>query len=169
MSNLLVPEAMSPLYVRNKLCMGPFHVWSKVCIAPIHVRRKVCKFVPHMNWSNADFAPHMEGSHTDFAPYPEQRHSFRDQRIAKIASFVNFKRKYLKPTISWEFIWLLKIKLFWGRGHLTKKFTFSILALTLRPPSKCACFLFCFFLFIKKYFFIFCDTKHEETYADHLN
>ena len=78
--------------------MAPFHVWSKVCIAPIHVRSKVCKFAPHMDGSNADFDPHVEGSHADFALHLEQRHSFRDQKKAKIASFVNFQKELFKTT-----------------------------------------------------------------------
>ena len=88
----VVPETMSLLYVRSKVCMTHFHVRSKVCIAPIHVRSKVCKFVPHMDGSNADFALHMEGSHADFAPHIERRHSFRGQIIANTASFANFQR-----------------------------------------------------------------------------
>ena len=64
--------------------MASFHVRSRVCIAPIHVRSKFADFAPHMDGSNADFAPHMEGSNADFAPHIERRHSFRDQKIAKI-------------------------------------------------------------------------------------
>ena len=94
----LVPETMSLLFVRSKVCMTSFHVRSKVCIAPIHVRSKVCKFAPHMDGSNADFAPHMEGSHADFAPHMEWRHSFRDQIIAKTPCFANVKRKLFKTT-----------------------------------------------------------------------
>ena len=108
--------------------MFPHHVWtkvyiaffSKVCISPFHVGSNFVDFSPHIKGSNADFAPHMEGSHADFAPHLEQRYSFRNQRIAKIASF---KRNYLKPPISSEFIWpmwpLFRLKLFWGRGPLT--------------------------------------------------
>ena len=76
MSNLLVPETISALYVG----------------------RKVCKFAPHMHGSSVDFAPHMAGSYADFALQLEQIHSFRDQRIAKIASFVNFQKELFKTT-----------------------------------------------------------------------
>ena len=78
--------------------MAPFHVQSKVCIAPIHVRSKVCKFAPHMHGSNQDFPPHMEGSQANFALQIEQRQSFRDQIIAKTASFANSQRKLFKTT-----------------------------------------------------------------------
>ena len=78
--------------------MAPFHFLSKVCISSIHVRSNVCKFAPHMDGSNADFALHMEGSPADFAPHMERRHSFRDQRIAKTASFANFQRELWKTT-----------------------------------------------------------------------
>ena len=98
MSNFLVPETMSPLYVRSKVCMAPFNVRSKVCMASIHVRSKVCKFATYMDGSNVDFAPHMEGSHEDFAPHMERRHSFRDQIIAKTAIFANFQRELFKTT-----------------------------------------------------------------------
>ena len=98
MSYLLVPETMSLLYVRIKVCMAPFHVRSKVCNAPIHVRSKLCKFAPHMDKSNADFAMHMEGSHADFAPHMERRQSFRDQILAKTAIFANFQKELLKST-----------------------------------------------------------------------
>ena len=94
----LVPETMSTLYVRSKVCMAPFHVQSKVWNAPIHVRRKVWKFDLHMDKSIADFAPHIEGSHADFALHMELRHSFRDQLIAKTSSFANFQRKLFKTT-----------------------------------------------------------------------
>ena len=40
----------------------------------------------------------MEGSHADFAPHLEQIHSFRDQKIAKIASFINFQKELFKTT-----------------------------------------------------------------------
>ena len=63
LSCCLVPETISSLYVRSKVCMAPFHLPSKVCIVPIHVQSKVCKLSPHMDGSNADFAPHMKGSH----------------------------------------------------------------------------------------------------------
>ena len=69
----LVPETMSPLHVRSKVCMAPFYVLSKVCIAPIYVRSKF-----------ADIAPHIDGSNADFAPHIERRHSFRDQKIAQM-------------------------------------------------------------------------------------
>ena len=81
------------LDVQSKVLMAPLHVRSKVCIAHVYVRRKVLKFALHMDGRNADFAPHME-----------QRHSFRDQIIAKTASLVNFPRKCLKLPISEEFI-----------------------------------------------------------------
>ena len=64
----------------------------------LHVRSKYADFVPQMDGSNADFAPHIEVSNADFAPHLEQRHSFRDQTIAKIASFVNFKKEIFKTT-----------------------------------------------------------------------
>ena len=68
------------------------------------------------------FAPHMEGSHADFALHMERRYSFRDQIIAKTASFANFKGNYLKQPI--EFIWqLLRIKIFWSRGSLNSLHT----------------------------------------------
>ena len=94
----MVPETISPFYVRSKVCMAPFNVRSKVCIALIHVRSKVCKFAPHMDGSNADFAPHMLGSQADFAPHMTQRHSFRDQIITKAAIFTNFQRELFKTT-----------------------------------------------------------------------
>ena len=77
----LVPEPMSPVLVR-----------SKVCIATIHVRSKVCQFAPHMDESKADLVPHMKGSHADFAPYMKWRHSFRDQKIAKIENLANLQK-----------------------------------------------------------------------------
>ena len=46
-----------------------------------------------MDGSNADFAPHMEWSHADFAPHMERRHGFRNQIIAKNATFANFRRE----------------------------------------------------------------------------
>ena len=58
----------------------------------------VCKFAPHMDGNNADFDPHIEGTHADFAPHMERRHSFRDQIIAKTASFANFQRELFKTT-----------------------------------------------------------------------
>ena len=84
-SYFLVPETMSPLLVRREVCMAPFHVRSKDGIAPFHVRSKVCKFSPHMD-GNANFVPHIEGSHADMG----RRHSFRDQKIAKVAISANF-------------------------------------------------------------------------------
>ena len=80
----LVPETVSPLHVRSKVCLAPFHVRSKFNIAPFYVQRKDCKFAPHLEESNADFALHMEASNADFAPHMERRNSFRDQQIAKI-------------------------------------------------------------------------------------
>ena len=59
-SNLLVPETMSPLHVRSRVCMAPIHVVNKVCITPIHVWNKFA------DW---------EGSHADFTPHIEQKHS----------------------------------------------------------------------------------------------
>ena len=53
-----------------------------------------------MDGSNSDFAPQMEGSHADFAPHSERRLSFRDQLLAKIASFANFQRDVFKTTNS---------------------------------------------------------------------
>ena len=47
--NYLVPQTMSPLQVRSKVCMAVFHVRSKVCIASIHVRSKLAAFAPHMD------------------------------------------------------------------------------------------------------------------------
>ena len=76
--------------------MAPFHVRSKACIAPIHVRGKFVDFAPHMEGSNADFVPHMEVSHADYAPHMERRHSFKDQIIAKTASFTNFQSELFK-------------------------------------------------------------------------
>ena len=83
----LDPETMSPLHVQSKVYMAPFHVRSKVCIATFYVRNKVCKFGPHLDGSNANFGPHMEG-----------RHSFRDQKIAKIALSANFHKFYFNTT-----------------------------------------------------------------------
>ena len=47
-------------------------------------------FAPHIHGSHADFAPHIDGSHADFAPHMEQRHSYRDQIIAKFANFPKY-------------------------------------------------------------------------------
>ena len=88
-----IPETMSPLYVRSKVCMAPYHVQSKVC-----------KFAPHMDGSNTDFAPHMEWSNADFAPQMEQKHSFRDQILKNFkCKFCQFKRDLFKTTMSKEF------------------------------------------------------------------
>ena len=62
------------------------------------MRSKFVDFASHMEGSNADFAPHLEGSHADFVPHMERRHSFRDQIIAKTASFANFQKELLKTT-----------------------------------------------------------------------
>ena len=51
-------------------------------------------FAPHLDGSTADFAPHMEGSHADI----EGRHSFRDQKIAKIVISANFHKSYHHTT-----------------------------------------------------------------------
>ena len=51
-----------------------------------------------MDGSNADFTLHMEGSHVDFAPQMELRHGFRDQIIAKTASFAIFQREVFETT-----------------------------------------------------------------------
>ena len=67
-------------------------------MASIHVRSKVCKFALHIDGSNADFAPHMEERPTDFALRMAQRHSFRDQMIAKTSIFAIFHRALLKTT-----------------------------------------------------------------------
>ena len=40
----------------------------------------------------------MDGSNVDFALHMEQRHSFRDQIIAKTAIFANFQRELFKTT-----------------------------------------------------------------------
>ena len=116
----MVPETMSPLYVRSKVCMAPFHVRSKVYIAPIHVRSKVCKFASHMDGSNADFAPHMPGSHADFAPHLEQRHSFRDQRIAKIASFEKILKELFKTT-NILYVYMTNVTTFENKTMLREK------------------------------------------------
>ena len=41
----------------------------------------------------------VDGSNADFTPHREQRHSFRDQIIAKTTSFANFQRELLKTPI----------------------------------------------------------------------
>ena len=43
LSYFLVPETMSPLDVRSKVCMAPFDLRSKVCIAPILVRSSLLR------------------------------------------------------------------------------------------------------------------------------
>ena len=78
--------------------MALFYLRSKVCIALIHERNKVCKFAPNMDGSNVDFALYMEGSHAEFAPESEQKRSFRDEIIAKTASFVNCQRELFTTT-----------------------------------------------------------------------
>ena len=62
--------------------------------------------------------PHMKGSHADFAPYMKWTHSFRDQKIAKIANSANLQKYFFKLTISEEFKWpmwpYLRIQIFEG-------------------------------------------------------
>ena len=75
----LVPETVSPLHVRSEVCIAPFYVRSK----------------------DYEFATHLEGSNANFAQHMEQRHSFRDQQTAKIATSANcFFLLSLKPPIS---------------------------------------------------------------------
>ena len=85
----MVPETMSQLRMR-----------SKVCIASFHVRRKFSKFAPHRDGSNTDFAMHMEGNLEDFAPRMEQQHIFRDQIIAKIAIYQLSKIIFNSPGVA---------------------------------------------------------------------
>ena len=93
----LVPENMSPLHVRSKVCMASFHLRSEVGIAHIHVRSKVCQFASHMDGSNADFAPHMkEAMQTLLRTWTGDIGRFRDQFFSKIVISANFQKKNSK-------------------------------------------------------------------------
>ena len=77
--------------------------WSlKICLCSMCEAKS--EWLPSMWGAKSALLPSMCGaksanlSHTDFVPHMKQRHSFRDQIIAKTASFSNFQIKWLKTT-----------------------------------------------------------------------